>query len=328
MFAETDGMDVMIVGGGLAGLSAATYLARAGVSVTLFEKAAEVGGRAATQVYDGYAFNRGAHALYPGGAATQVLQELGIPYHAGNPTGVQGLRGGRFDLLPATPDTLLRSRLVTAGDKLELGRALLALGMKNAKTVQRTSIQAWINGHTRRPRVRQLMASIARTIAYSAALDQVSAEVFATQIQLLVERPGALPRRRLANAGRWAAPGGDSGGRADRERPRASKRSPGGGAGHRCPAGRWPPGAGQGGPARHVPGGCGPAGRRRHPSCTDCRSSPRSSRCRSPASMWRCAACPRRSTRWCSTWMRPRFLTAQSLFARITLAGRGPDPYS
>src|SRR5690348_10873067 len=42
--------DVVIVGGGLAGLSAAAYLARGGVAVTLFEKAAHLGGRAATQV--------------------------------------------------------------------------------------------------------------------------------------------------------------------------------------------------------------------------------------------------------------------------------------
>src|SRR6476646_4034092 len=66
--------DVVIVGGGLAGLSAAAYLARGGAAVTLFEKAAHLGGRAATQVYDGYYFNRGVHALYCGGATSEVLQ--------------------------------------------------------------------------------------------------------------------------------------------------------------------------------------------------------------------------------------------------------------
>ena len=48
-FAHTD---VVVVGGGMAGLSAACYLARAGVAVTLFEKAASLGGRAATQKYE------------------------------------------------------------------------------------------------------------------------------------------------------------------------------------------------------------------------------------------------------------------------------------
>src|SRR5690349_17834270 len=106
MFATTE---VVVVGGGLAGLSAATYLARGGVSVTLFEKAAEVGGRAATQTYDGYAFNRGAHALYYGGAATQVLRELGIAFPGGNPRGVMGLHGSRLYPFPSDPASLLRT---------------------------------------------------------------------------------------------------------------------------------------------------------------------------------------------------------------------------
>jgi phytoene dehydrogenase-like protein len=46
--------DVVVIGGGMAGLSAACYLARAGVAVTLFEKASSLGGRAATQNHDGY----------------------------------------------------------------------------------------------------------------------------------------------------------------------------------------------------------------------------------------------------------------------------------
>jgi phytoene dehydrogenase-like protein len=77
--------DVVVIGGGMAGLSAACYLARAGVAVTLFEKASSLGGRAATQNYDGYLFNRGIHAIYTGGATSEVLQDLGIAYSYGSP---------------------------------------------------------------------------------------------------------------------------------------------------------------------------------------------------------------------------------------------------
>ena len=71
--------EVVIVGGGMAGLAAATYLARAGKSVMLFEKAASLGGRAATSNHDGYLFNRGIHGIYTGGATEEVLKDLGLP---------------------------------------------------------------------------------------------------------------------------------------------------------------------------------------------------------------------------------------------------------
>ncbi|HEY8459494.1 MAG TPA: FAD-dependent oxidoreductase, partial [Blastocatellia bacterium] len=48
------GANVAVVGGGLAGLTAANYLARAGFSVTLFEKSSAVGGRAKTDVERGF----------------------------------------------------------------------------------------------------------------------------------------------------------------------------------------------------------------------------------------------------------------------------------
>ncbi|MBA3945211.1 MAG: NAD(P)/FAD-dependent oxidoreductase [Herpetosiphonaceae bacterium] len=176
--------DVVVVGGGMAGLTAACYLARAGVAVTLFEKAAELGGRAATQVYNDYSFNRGAHALYPGGAAWCVLRELGIRYSSQSPKGTFMLRQGKLQAFPADPLTLLRTDLLQAVDKLEFTRMLAALALCKAHDLQHVSVQAWLESSTQRPRLRQVLAALARTLTYSAALDQISAEVFVTQLQL------------------------------------------------------------------------------------------------------------------------------------------------
>ena len=68
---------VLIVGGGLSGLSAAALLARAGCAVTLFEKAEAPGGQAVTKRHSGFSFNLGAHALYTKGPAEKLLRELG-----------------------------------------------------------------------------------------------------------------------------------------------------------------------------------------------------------------------------------------------------------
>src|SRR4051812_40614445 len=100
--------DVVVVGGGMAGLTAACYLARAAVAVTLFEQAPGLGGRAATQNHEGYLFNRGAHALYTGGAASEIFGELGITYRHAQPGRLFALAGGRLHPFPGDPVALLR----------------------------------------------------------------------------------------------------------------------------------------------------------------------------------------------------------------------------
>src|SRR5580704_16525853 len=83
--------DVAIVGGGLAGLVAATTLARRGLRPVVFEAAPELGGRAQTRVVDGFCFNQGPHALYVAGAFKAALDELGVAVPGGRPDVTKGL---------------------------------------------------------------------------------------------------------------------------------------------------------------------------------------------------------------------------------------------
>src|SRR5262249_43372518 len=71
--------DVIVVGGGLAGLAASILVARGNRSVVVLEQSKVVGGRAITRVRDGIHFNLGPHALYRGGYAHRLLRELGVP---------------------------------------------------------------------------------------------------------------------------------------------------------------------------------------------------------------------------------------------------------
>ena len=59
--------DVVVVGGGLAGLTAANALAGEGRKITILEQSERLGGRAATQQDRGYVLNLGPHALHQGG---------------------------------------------------------------------------------------------------------------------------------------------------------------------------------------------------------------------------------------------------------------------
>ncbi|WP_434522488.1 NAD(P)/FAD-dependent oxidoreductase [Halorubrum sp. AS12] len=67
--------DATVVGGGLAGLVAATRLAEAGADATLLERRPEVGGRVRTETVDGFTLDRGFQVLFSSYPA--VERELG-----------------------------------------------------------------------------------------------------------------------------------------------------------------------------------------------------------------------------------------------------------
>ncbi len=95
---ERDRIGVVVVGGGLAGLAAAAYAARAGTRVILFEAREELGGRARSDEDDGFTFNQGAHALYRGGAEcpSSVSSECSLAGHTPRQRSGQWLHDGQL----------------------------------------------------------------------------------------------------------------------------------------------------------------------------------------------------------------------------------------
>jgi phytoene dehydrogenase-like protein len=76
----TEGQKVAIVGAGMAGLTAAAYLAKENYQVTLLEKNKHFGGLVSTFNQDGFAFDTGPRAFVNSGMVKPMLKDLGIEW--------------------------------------------------------------------------------------------------------------------------------------------------------------------------------------------------------------------------------------------------------
>ncbi|MEN6297586.1 MAG: NAD(P)/FAD-dependent oxidoreductase [Rectinema sp.] len=70
--------DALIVGGGMAGLTAAAYLCKAGLKTTLLEKEANVGGLVNSFSRGGFTFDGGIRAIENSGIVVPMLRQLGV----------------------------------------------------------------------------------------------------------------------------------------------------------------------------------------------------------------------------------------------------------
>ncbi len=176
--------EVIVVGGGLAGLAAAAWVARSGRPVTVLEGRRRLGGRATTERKDGFWLNQGPHALYRGGPGEAVLNELGVPLRGGRPP-VKGrlVFDGRLRLAPAGPASLLRSGALTSREKLEIGRLLATLPKIDPAELAAVAVEEWVARSVGGARSAQLLHALARLATYVNDPTELSAEVAVTQLQ-------------------------------------------------------------------------------------------------------------------------------------------------
>lgn len=187
---SSDPRDLIVVGGGLAGLAAATVAARNGLRVLVLEKSGDLGGRAQTQSREGYSFNLGAHALYRGGPAMRVLRELGIEPR-GNPPGTSGgfaVHAGKAHTLPAGPVSLLTTSLFGLGAKLEVARLLAQLGKLDTAPLRGLSVAAGLERIATRPEVRELLRALIRLSTYTNDPERQSAGAALDQLKLALSQ--------------------------------------------------------------------------------------------------------------------------------------------
>jgi phytoene dehydrogenase-like protein len=180
---------VVVVGGGLAGLTASVFLARAGFAVTIYEKSAHIGGRGITNKFGEVLFNLGPHALYPGARA--VLQELGIAFSGGKPIDYYATYKGKLSYLPDSPAHLLKTKLFGVGAKIELAQVFGKLAKVKPQEVQNVSVKDWLAQNIRNEAIRDLVGAILRLGTYANVPEKLSAG-YAIGVTQAVLRDGVI----------------------------------------------------------------------------------------------------------------------------------------
>lgn len=179
---------VIIVGGGLSGLAAAALLARAGHTVTVFEKSGAPGGRARTKRHGEFYFNQGAHALYLGGPGEKLLRELGVRYDGTSPDVNRSLaiEGRKLHRLPTGVTALLRTSLLSLTAKGEFVRLYSSLKHMQLAHLQHVSVHDWLERQVQHQQVRQLMLALTRLTTYTNAPELVPADLMIAHLNAQV----------------------------------------------------------------------------------------------------------------------------------------------
>jgi phytoene dehydrogenase-like protein len=188
MLSRLGGMDTspkaIVIGGGPAGLVAATRLAQGGVATTLLEASAHLGGRAASEFRDGFFLNQGPHALYAGGPAMRELRALGVELEWWNPASPNSVfvRAGKPKRAP--------------GGTLGLSRLLGPLLRGRPEQLAGTSTREWLERVLPGEDARTAAAALVRVTTFVADQRSLSADVAATQLKL-----GLVPGVRYLQGG-------------------------------------------------------------------------------------------------------------------------------
>lgn len=122
-----DALDVLVIGGGISGLTAAFHLKRSGLEVAVLEAAARPGGAIETQTAGPWRFELGPNTVLEGEPELgKLIARAGLAEEkiVARPTARRRYihKDGRLHALPGGPGSLLRTSLFPASAKLRLLR--------------------------------------------------------------------------------------------------------------------------------------------------------------------------------------------------------------
>ncbi|HET8954839.1 MAG TPA: FAD-dependent oxidoreductase [Solirubrobacterales bacterium] len=163
----------VVVGGGPAGLMAASRLAEGGLETLLLEAGPHFGGRAASEERGGFFLNQGPHALYVGGPARRELKVSGVELDWWQPAAPAASVFPRDGKAKRTP-----------GGSGQLGRWFLRLQRTDPGELAGISTAEWLRRSLGSERARASAAALVRVTTFVADQESLSADVAATQLKI------------------------------------------------------------------------------------------------------------------------------------------------
>jgi len=172
--------DIVIIGGGMAGLATGALLSKQGLRTTVLERGNQPGGRAYTYEDRGFTLNYGAHAMYrpDSGFLGDVLHRLGhgrLPFSLPDATKSYWLLGDRLASLGAKPHQLLTTKLFPVPSRVRLASIMLALRNEKPDRLGDMTFGEWVDAHASDPGLRQFILALAVINSYTRPSSVISA---------------------------------------------------------------------------------------------------------------------------------------------------------
>ncbi|WP_088041467.1 NAD(P)/FAD-dependent oxidoreductase [Bacillus sp. EAC] len=178
-----DKWDVVILGGGIAGLTASIYLAKEGKTVLLVEKGSKLGGRGISNNVGGAQLNLGAHALYTN--TLEILNEVGVNISGKTPK-LSGsfVFGNKMEELKAIEVfNLFLGNHLKWKEKMEFLRFYRHIQKMSLEQLNEVSLEKFLNETIFNKKVIELILALVRVSTFTNNPELVSARVAISQLR-------------------------------------------------------------------------------------------------------------------------------------------------